>query len=64
MELANAAGLKTYVRPLTVGDVDSCVRVESTFPPQERCSPEKVRCAVDHSDTAKLTMPVDSSSIA
>lgn len=35
-------GLKAFIRPLSVVDVDSCVIVESAFPEQERCSKEKV----------------------
>lgn len=35
-------GLKAFIRPLSVADVDSCVVVESAFPEQERCSIEKV----------------------
>ncbi|KAJ9254129.1 hypothetical protein DTO207G8_3706 [Paecilomyces variotii] len=35
------AGLRAFTRPLSVSDVESCVEVESVFPPQERCSKEK-----------------------
>jgi hypothetical protein len=35
-------GLKAFTRPLTVADLESCLVVESAFPPQERCSGEKV----------------------
>lgn len=36
--------LHPYTQTLTVTDVDSCVRLEdATFPPQERCTREKVR---------------------
>lgn len=34
-------GLKAFIRPLSVADVDSCVVVESAFPVPERCSKEK-----------------------
>lgn len=35
--------LHPYLRSLTLSDVDSCVKLEeSTFPPQERCTREKV----------------------
>ncbi|KAG9256204.1 acyl-CoA N-acyltransferase [Emericellopsis atlantica] len=46
METVNFPGLSgktAFVRPLTVGDVDACVRVESTFPEPERCSEEKFK---------------------
>lgn len=43
VQFAELAGLKAFVRPLAVGDVASCVDVESAFPEQERCSKEKVR---------------------
>jgi hypothetical protein len=36
--------LHPYVQTLTVADVESCVALENaSFPPEERCSPEKVR---------------------
>jgi hypothetical protein len=35
--------LHPYVQTLTVADVESCVALENaSFPPEERCSPEKV----------------------
>lgn len=45
METVNFPGLagsEAFIRTLSVADVDSCVRVESTFPEQERCSKDKV----------------------
>ena len=38
--------LHPYVQTLSLSDVESCVRLEEeTFPPQERCTREKVSCA-------------------
>lgn len=34
--------LGSFLRPLSVTDVDSCVIVESAFSESERCSEEKV----------------------
>lgn len=35
--------VRPYVQSLTLGDVESCVMLESvTFPPQEQCTREKV----------------------
>ena len=35
--------LHPYTQSLTTGDIESCVRLEeATFPPQERCTREKV----------------------
>ena len=42
VEFLGLAGEKAYIRTLTVADVDNCVRVESAFPEQERCSRDKV----------------------
>lgn len=36
------SGLNSFLRPLSVADVNSCVVVESAFPEHERCSEEKV----------------------
>ncbi|RAL11344.1 acyl-CoA N-acyltransferase [Aspergillus homomorphus CBS 101889] len=41
VEYAGLSGLKAFVRPLALSDLDSCVEVESAFPEQERCSREK-----------------------
>jgi hypothetical protein len=39
----NLMDLHPYVQTLTVADLESCVALEnSAFPPEERCSPEKV----------------------
>lgn len=39
----NMIDLHPYVQTLTVADLESCVALEnSAFPPEERCSPEKV----------------------
>lgn len=42
VQFPGLAGLKAFVRPLDLSDLDSCVEVESAFPKQERCSREKV----------------------
>ena len=35
--------LHPYVQTLTIADLESCIALEiSAFPPEERCSPEKV----------------------
>lgn len=35
--------LHPYVQTLTIADLESCIALENTaFPPEERCSPEKV----------------------
>ncbi|KAL1879539.1 hypothetical protein Plec18167_003996 [Paecilomyces lecythidis] len=34
-------GSRAFIRPLSVADAESCVEVESVFPPSERCSKEK-----------------------
>lgn len=48
--------VKTYVQALTLLDVESCVALEdSAFPPQERCSREKV-CVPHVSRTTMLCM--------
>ncbi|KAE8160793.1 hypothetical protein BDV40DRAFT_313587 [Aspergillus tamarii] len=41
VQFPGLAGLKAFVRPLDMSDLDSCVEVESAFPEQERCSREK-----------------------
>lgn len=39
----DVADLHPYVQTLTIADLESCIALENTaFPPEERCSPEKV----------------------
>ena len=38
--------LHPYTQTLSLSDIESCIRLEEeTFPPNERCTREKVRCA-------------------
>lgn len=39
----DVSDLHPYVQSLTIADLESCIALENTaFPPEERCSPEKV----------------------
>jgi hypothetical protein len=43
-------GLSVFVRPLILRDVDACEALEAAcFPPQERCSREKVTHVIQFS---------------
>ena len=50
--------LHPYTQTLKLSDIDACVRLEEeTFPPQERCTREKVsafRLSCDHSSSLSL----------
>ena len=40
----DVSDLHPYVQTLTIADLESCITLENmAFPPEERCSPEKVR---------------------
>ncbi|GAD94193.1 hexokinase family protein [Paecilomyces variotii No. 5] len=41
MDEGRLVGFRAFIRPLSVADVESCIEVESVFPPPERCSKEK-----------------------
>lgn len=47
--------LHPYTQCLTVNDVESCTKLEeATFPPEERCTKEKVSCSVPPSLSVSL----------
>jgi hypothetical protein len=46
-------GVRVYPKALTLSDVDACVVLEdAAFPPEQRCSREKVRPAIVQSQSA------------
>jgi len=59
--------LHPYQRILTLSDVDSCVQLEeATFPPQERCTREKVSLTTStaaHQLASLLDLPLPSTSL-